>query len=370
VARLAPGGMSHIQGVGNSPSLKSLFLYLQGIFWNGIISFPYGSNWGGFFNPLLDTLILIGILYLFQTAKKIFIFLILICIFFPLLLASLTNSVELYRILPLFPFLTLFATLGIRGLIPDYGDFPYLSLIVLCLLTSFGLDTYNFIFHYSDFQRIPTAQKWRSLEHLHAFQILEKQSEQSGPIYIFSEFLTDYDDKTLNMVDYSIDALQNPRLSQTHPQWAAVLDHIDYAPFLMNRFPGLKYEQLAQNNNLGLFLIPTAQIPAGELKAWIQADQIYRQVNLNIKNKDPLYPWGNFPKQFAVLENLFPHDLFLNSIYWEKIGSFKVMDGDFASAARAYKTATQKGYPAAHLYYDETLALKLIGKIGKKAENN
>ncbi len=362
-ARLEPGGMNHITQVGGFPSWRILFLYLRGIFWDGLSSFPYGSNWGGIFNPILDSLLLMGILYLLQTANRKWILFVSACAFFPLLLAALTWSVELYRILPLLTLFTFLAALGIRALMPGGSRLRSLGVIALCLFGSFGLDADNFIFHYSDFQNNPGAQKWRSLEHLHAFQIMEKLSEQTGPLYVFSEFLTDYDDRTLNIVDYPIDALQNPRLSQSHPQWAVLLDHIDYAPYLMKRFPGMKYEQLAKDNSLGLFLIPAAQIAPGDLKAWIEADRVYRQVDLNIKNKNPLFPWGKFTEQFAGLKSFDTGDRFLNSVFWEKTASFKVMAGNFIDAAKAYGKASQTGYPAAHLRYDAALAAKLVGKL-------
>ncbi len=373
-ARLAPDGMAHFHEVGGLPAFKTVFLYVKGIFWNSAISFPYGSNWGGFFNPILDSFIFLGILHLFQTGKKYFVFFFILCLFFSFLPGAFTKSVELCRILCLFPFFAFLAALGIRCLWLARRKLGVPSLLLLCILGSLGLDIYNYVFRYNNIRFSPPAQQWRNEEYFHAYEILKKQSDQTGPIYLFSEFGTDYDNKTLNITSYPFDALQNPRLSQSHPQWAALLEHKDYASFLKKRFPDLSYEWLDEtptpqgHHTLALFLIPVAEIPPKELDTWIQADRTYRKVNLNTKDKSSLYPWGRFPEQFADLQTLFPSDPFLTAVYWEKFASFKLMNGDFALAAQAYQKAAQKGYPAAHLYRNEAIALDLIGKKEEAAK--
>jgi len=369
LARLAPGGMVHIQQFEGFHPFRSLLTYLVGVFWNGSFSFPFGTNWGGFFNPLLDSLLFIGVLYLAKQASKGFLGVMMVCLFFSLLPGALTNTVELYRILPLFPFLTFVCAAGLLGLFPAGFKPKPIGLMVILLMGLFLLDSYNFIGRYCDISRIPPERQWRAAAYQHAYEILKNWSRRTGPLYVFSEFSTDYDDKTLNVAVYPFDALQNPNVIPYQPQWSALLVNIRYVTYLQKMFPNLKYEVFETNyksngNNtaLGLFLIPNTEMPPSMLRHWIEADRVYRSVNLNIKNKNPVDRWGDFPAQFSDLETHFADDPFLTAIYWEKVAFFKIIEKDLAGAERAYHLALKRGYPASHLYYQWGLTLQGLGK--------
>ena len=136
----------------------------------------------------------------------------------------------------------------------------------------------------------------------------------------------------------------------------------DEGPFLQKRFHHLEFVPLPQNVplSLGLFFIPTREIPPPVLHAWIEADHVYREVNFKIRNRDPILPWDLFTKQMAPLKDKFQDDPFLQGVYWEKVAFFKGVEGDYQNAALAYQTAIQNGYPTAHLYYDLGVTLKLL----------
>jgi tetratricopeptide (TPR) repeat protein len=126
---------------------------------------------------------------------------------------------------------------------------------------------------------------------------------------------------------------------------------------------------LNPDSSLGLYLIPTTQIPPSTLRLWCEADGIYRDVNYAIKNKSPLQKWDNFLISFENLRLIDRSDPLLMSIYWEKVAFFNDLMCDFPGAAEAYQKATQEGYPASHLFFDRGTALKYSGRIeeSKKA---
>jgi hypothetical protein len=371
-ARLAWGGSVHIRSLLTFSILKPFYNYFKGIFWDGSAGFPYGSNWGGCMNPLLDSLVLLGGIHLVRSYSKRFIGGLGACLFFTFLPGALTNNFEFYRILPLMPFLMVLAVLGLVALAGEFPKFWRWVMIVLLGLGSVLLDMDNYVFHYCDSKRVPISQQWRNLEYFHAYQILKHQNEQAGPLFVFSEFNMDYDDKTLNIACYPFDALQNPALSHTKPLWAALLNNINYAPFLKKRFPQMLYELLGTNAPitgshpaLALFLIPVGSIPPDTLNEWIEVDKVYRTVNLNTKNKNPTQSWGEFLSQFVSLKDNFKNDLFLTSIFWEKTAFFNLLIENKPAAAQAYENAIHLGYPAAHLYYKLGLTLKAMGKISE-----
>ncbi|HEY5039159.1 MAG TPA: glycosyltransferase family 39 protein [bacterium] len=372
IERLSPGGMTHISQVVSFSNLGSFFQCLTELLWNGSFDIVFDSKWGGSFNPVMDSLIFIGLLYLAQSASRLFIVCVSICLIFSILPAAATNVGEWHRMMALPPFLTIFAALGITSLMPPKGKPMRLAMAVLVLLCSFGLDAFNYACFYCDIKSGPPLQQWRTQVYSHAYQIIKSQSEKTGPLYVFSEFNLDYDDKTLNAVDYPFEAIQNPTLSVLKPRYSVLLTDIDFAPYLIKNFPGMTYELLSSQGPypgvrpfLALFLIPTDSMPAETLKEWLEADQVYRKVNINIKNMHPLESWGDFLKQFSFLENQFKGDRFLRSIYWEKTAFFNLVMNNYPDAERAYENAIHLGYPAPHLYYRLGLTLKAIGKASE-----
>jgi hypothetical protein len=231
----------------------------------------------------------------------------------------------------------------------------------------FALNTYNFFWLYCDTTRIPAEHQWRTLQYEDAYQSLKKLSDQTGALYVFNEFNTDYDNKTLDIADYPFNALQNPKLSKTSPQWTAVIANVHYAPYFIKTFPHLKFKILKSDRPtpptpFGLFLIPVSDIPIPILNNWRTAEEVYLNANIEIKNKTPMETWSHFNDSFSSLQNRFPNNTFLIAIYWEKYAFYKCLDRDFNSAADAYQNAVKQGWPTAHLYYDQGLCLKLTGK--------
>jgi hypothetical protein len=372
LARLAPGELDHMRHLVTFNILKPMGDYLNGIFWDGLASFPFGSNWGGFFNPILDSLIFLGFIHLLYVGNQRVLTYGTVLLFFSTLPGFLTNNIDLYRVLPLFPILTALATLGLQSLVfRNKKRGQWISIFLLVLGGSFGLDAYNYVFHYCDPFAIPTQKRWRSVEYYNAYNILSDLNQRMGPLYIFSEFNMDYDNKTLNVACYPYDALQKTDLVTDHPRWAVLFCNLDYTPFLQKKFPGLKSSLLNPHlqpgdlhHSLGIFLIPSDEIRPETLAIWIKAHEVYREVNLNIKNKNPLSSWEQFVGPLASIRDLSKSDPFLDSIYWEKVASFQIMAGDFPAAAHSYQKALQEGYPMDHLRHNLARAQQLAENKG------
>jgi hypothetical protein len=317
----------------------------------------------------------IGVLFSFQTQSRAFCLALAACLLFGALPGVLTGNVELYRILPLFPFLMILAAFGLASLTSATGGGRTLALLAF-LAGSFSLDAYNYVFHYSDISKTPALHQWRNVQYHNAYEIVQKLSRETGPLYVFSEFNTDYDNKTLNIACYPFDALQNRSLSGSQPRWAIFILNSHYAPYFIRRSPGLKFKVLKTDKRdpgdpppFGIFLLPVSQIPPEVLARWVEADQVYRKANALIKNKTLLEPWGSFPGTFATAKDRWTEDPLLTAVYWEKFAFFKYLSGDFKSAAEGFQIAVQRGIPAAHLYYDWGVSLNAMGKKreGEKA---
>jgi hypothetical protein len=361
--------MEHIHSEIGSHFCETFFQYLQALFEDSSTAFPFGSNWGGFLNPVLGAFVLIGCLFFIQKSRLSGLYYAigyLFCVWLP---SGLANGVEMYRFLPVLTVLMISASIGFLALILTYrGQLG--SVLFLFIIGSFALDFYNYTMHYSRIEGIDPGKQWRTVQYEDAYRIIENLSHQDGPLYVFCEFNTDYENKTLNIAAYPFDALQNPSLAKAFPRWAVLIMNPQYAPFLIRTFPGLKFKVLKTDRSgpnypppSGIFLIPTSQIPPLVLDHWIQADFVYRAADLTIKNKNPLKSWGDFSELFLPLKEKFKDDRFLTTIYWEKCGFFKFLGCDFKTASEDYRNAIQQGIPAAHLYRDLGVSLKFSGRI-------
>jgi hypothetical protein len=368
LTRLSSGSMAHIESLLDFSVWESTLAYLASILWSP--SFPFGPNWGGLLNPFLASWALLGVLELIRLRKTtpgfglglgVFVFL---C-FLP---AALTKGVEMFRLITEWPFLIVLALGGLQSLLSPFT--PKKSYLVATLvLGSCFLDGYNFLARYCDPGYVPPGQAWQDVEYCNAYHALEDLSRRTGPMYVFSEFSTDYDDKALNVAVYPFDALQNPALADKHPQWSALLVNAHYSPFLLKQFPGARFQYL--NNGLvpsdrrqlaGLLLIPTDSISPLTLTHWLEADQVYRKLIPAIKGRNPKDHWEPYIEYFKDLNRRFPQDAFLTAVYWEKTAFFQALDRDFLPAARSYQNAVEMGYPASHLYYDLGLCLHFCGR--------
>ena len=366
-ARLSPGNLNYVHASFAPPFfLNSCLKYLIGLFWDSKKSFPFGPNWGGMFDPLTGSLIFLGVFYALVNIEKKLLALLSLGLFVSMLPGTLTNYLELHRVTPSLPFWITLAVLGIKSLFPDQAlKKSYVWLIALGCIP-LALNTYNFTVPYCDINRVPPERQWRSIGYEDVYQILKRLSAETGPLYVFSEFNPDYDNKTLNIAIYPFDCLQNPVLTKASPQWAAVITNKYYAPYFIKRFTNIKFKGLKSDGissqAFDLFLIPVSKIPDSVLKSWLEADQTYRNANIEIKNKRPMETFSQYSEYFLSLKNKFPKDPFLTSVYWEKFALNQFLDRDYKSAAQSYQYAIQQGYPAAHLYYNRSLCLKLSGE--------
>lgn len=376
LARLAPGNLAYVQSAwGGFFSLSSYVRHFSALFWEGLPCFPFAPNWGGMLDPVTGSLILTGMVLAVKNWDRPRLFLVGVGLLTSLFPGTVTNYVELHRITPSLPFWILLAAFGLQGLIGDRGRISGLW-TALFLLGPLALNWFNFIGPYGDPRRAPLSKQWRSVEYADAYRLLERQARQEGPLYVFSEFNTDYDNKTLNIACYPFDALQNPSLARRRPKWAALILNNHYAPYLIQRFPGLKFVILDTDKKgpgdpkpFALFLVPVSQVPPETLSGWIEADGLCRQANIVIKKEDPPGSWRKFSGIFSSAERRFPKDRLMKAIYWEKSAFFKYLSGDFQAASEDFQKAVQKGVPAAHLYYDLGVSLQDLGKKreGEKA---
>jgi hypothetical protein len=374
MARLAPGGMSYISSVweGHWP-FHSVASYLAGLFWDSKVSYPFAPNWGGMLDPITGSLVLLGLIYTIKRLDLLRLVLLGLGLFVSILPGVVTNYLELHRITPSLPFWIFLAVFGIQSLISKTTRQKTRVLLTAMCASVLCLNFYNFTTPYCDITKVPSVRQWRNVSYFNAYQILNSRSRPNKPMYLFSEFSLDYDNKTLNTTCYPFDVLQNQKLDQGKANLVAFLVKMDYALYFLSAFPGIDFTILptdkAEEDSLqtGLFLVPVLNMDRSTLQAWRQADRVCRNINRLIKNKNPVEPWSAFVDILLRNKDAFKTDAFLRTVFWEKIAFFHYLNADFRKASEAYELAIRQGLEVAHLYQNDGLCLKLIGE-NQKAE--
>lgn len=338
---------------------KTSFEYLISLFWVGLDSAPFGPIWGGLFNSVSDSFIFLGVLKIIASKSMrtywIF-FVVLICGLLPGILTSFGNMFRINAVLPIIVLLETYGVISLFILDNQLRRLHYLK-FAFFLFVSLLLNLYHFAGPYSDIKKYSSEKQWRNVQYFDAYQTLEQISKNSGPLNVFLGFNPDYENKLINITCYPFNALQNPSLSGSNPRWTALITDSQYAPYFLKNFPVMKYKVLNTDKTgiydpkpFGIFIIPTSEIPIPMLKNWIIVDEIYRNLDFQVNNKRHFESWSSFITANSSLSIYSSQDRFLNTIYWEKIGFFKFLDGHFLQSTEAYRNAIQKGIPAAHLY--------------------
>lgn len=374
LARLAPGSMTIIHGYFHDWfSLRSYGLYLVGLFWDGKAAYPMGPIQGGMLDPLTGALVMTGWLVLLRSGQWKLWVLTLVFFGFALQPGVVTNGLELHRITPALPWLALWAAWGLQGVVTSFPrSIPALRPVLLTGILAWN--AYAYFGPYCDIRLSPPDRQWRSVQYWDAYRVLKDRYEKEGPLYLFTEFNTDYDNKTLDLATYPWNALRKP--PRDKPGWVAIVTKAPYAPYLARQFPGLKFKMLATDKTapgdpkpFTLFLFPLGQLDPAALERWIASDRIYRQVDFKIKNRSSVQSWESFLMDMAPLEGLSQGDRFLTAVYWEKVAFFHYLNGNFREAAQAYEKAIAGGVEAEHLYYDLGLCYHFTGHA-VEAERN
>ncbi len=340
------------------PQLAWAFRDVGAFFWKSRLPsnlFAYKPFWGGYLNPLLGALCFIGALEMARLRSHPlarFWFLALPVLYLP---GFLTGGVEMFRVLPLLPFLLAGAAVGAAVLLSALPAARRPLVGVLLLLVSVGLDSHHLFGVYGSVWSHP-GDNWfasKSLDRLRAYSILKKAAEKEGPGIILTRLVPDLYDQSLPLATDGFNAEENGGAVQA--RWAALLINVHYQPYLQKEVPGGRWFWLAPDIDqpqggllLGLFPLPSAHPDV--LRRWVRADRAMAGLVA------PTFDFRDYKSRRPILQKLgelyplFQGDRFLEACYWEKIAENNYGDLDYAAQIHALREAIVKGLPAAHLY--------------------
>jgi hypothetical protein len=337
---------------------KASLSYITMLFWGADpLGQCYRPVWGGFLNPLLASVFFVGLASLVSHRKKSWSQWLMGAVVICLLPGLTTTSVEMYRTLPVLPFILMICCLGLSMLFPWERSKHVVAGFGFFLLLSTALDACHL---FGSYHRIwgtpnPECADFKSVENWRAFDPLKLQSQEQGPGILFTDFSLKTFDQTLPIAGYSFDALRNPDLPVGKVKWFAVLVNPHFVPFLQKRFPESRWNWLSQglsrpDGGLSLGIIPISPDHLTDLDPWMKANGFFRRFTLEMIFQREKRPGQEIIQELLGFETTVQGDPFLESCLWEKVEFYYVLMGDIDGAIHSIQKGLALGYPNAFFY--------------------
>ena len=370
ITRLSPNGLAHVYGEFRPDQFfNSGLKYLSTLFWNGFKNAPYGPDWGGLFNPIFGGLVFLGAMELFRFRNARWVWWLTAAFFVFLLSGALTIAIENHHIALELVVLVVPATFGLQSLFRKTAAQWQWIIILMVLLTSFALDVYHFTVPYLDPKVLAKNNvHWRSSMAQEAYEIVKAESSLKGPLFILSQFTTNYEEQTFKVAVFPFDAIQNPKFKGTTVKEIACFTDSYYAPFLRERFPLAKLLILIQKDDPTqpkrlLAFIPIDDQSRPVLEKWVKAEKIFDETT-----SEWLQRTGSDSEERVrdILIRSYPEisgDPFLESIYWSKMDLSYWINQNIPKRLECQEQNLKKGYPTAVLYCDLGVALLNLKRL-------
>ncbi len=343
--------------------------YLTALFWGidpEIHEFGYRPLWGGFLNPLMDTLFFLGLIELVQQRRHPWVRWIMGAFLLFLLPGFLTSNFEIFRILPVLPLLLFCVALGFQVLLirlPGEKTVYFLGMICLC---SFGIDFFHLSWIYPNFWK-SHPEKWeqyaKQRQCYDAYQILKQIQVTREPGLVLNEFTTclgkDPKEQSLTVACFPFDAQRNSSLGFEKARWAAVLVETPDVLFLSQRFPKSKWFELgpslypnAPPHRYWMMVTSLTNQNTETFQRWSIANLFLQ--DLFYESLNPVNLHFREDMNYRLFENhkLFKSDLFLESHFWKVVVDNLMSAGQPESRIlSAVQWGLKKGYPSAENYH-------------------
>ncbi len=367
-------------------NIRENLYYLTSLLWTGSTTqFAYNPQWGGFLNPILGSLFLLGLAGMFRSRSLPwvkwlawgFAVLLIPCLF--------THSANWYHLAALMPLFIGVTAWGFASLWPSLpGGSARLPLVLGLFLLSFLLDGANL----EKSMGAAENEYCASNSTVTVCKNLEDLSRTNGPGLVYSDFCLDFNNSVITFVadssgqinsalftshwfpcytalgTYSFNARLNQGLDPSRATWAALTTDQWAQPLLSHWFSHAEFytrEIHTPSDNSLLALIPLTPENRKILDSWGDADQALRDSDYLQFNHPYLQPYDSIIAFLKGKETLFQDNPFLRFYYWGKLADLYYMNKQYDLAIPAFQKAFQNGENG-FLFYD----LSRVLGIGKR----
>lgn len=350
----------HIQGVSFFHSqvswwtpILNLFLYWAAFFWGTAGSCEYMMPRGGFLNPLLGALVLLGLLEcLKNTMKTGWVFFLALVALLPGLFSV---SVEPSRVAMIIPFLAAAMVLGFERLVRGFPRGLVLGCALFCVASTAVWDAalmsgWN---PRSFFQKgSGNASCDASGDYRLSYSRIEKQFLEKGRGMIWPELAPQVPDPRLYPATLPLNGTDR---SEEGARWYALWLNKDVRPFLDSQWHGGEWCDLSPERfpAFGMEALVILPSPPSSIDAnwWLRLQKVFHRA---MAMEDAVPEGGSVKECIRFLEGHRADaqgDRFLEMVYWERLALLYRRELRYQDDMDALQKAVTLGYPAAHLFY-------------------
>ena len=370
---------------------QSLY-YLTSFLWTGFTGhFTYNPQWGGFLNPILGSLFLLGLaewlrLRKYSLAKWL-------AAGFAVLLAPcfLTQNANWYHVAALMP---LFIAVAAWGFCVLWARLPRgFTRITIAL----GLFLLSFLLDWANLEKtMGVADRDNSALNptVWTCENLQKFGQTNGPGRVYSDFCLDFITPHITLIPdasggiiplftshwlscymslgaYSINTLVNPALRPAQATWAVLTTDEWARPLLSQWFPGahflsnLNQQVHTRSDNSLVAVIPLTPENRIILDGWREADRVLRESDYLQFNHPFQQPFDGIILFLRSHESLFRENAFLRFCYWGKLGYLYYLNKQYDLALPAYQKALQNGANG-FLYFGMSCVFEIDGRYAEE----
>jgi hypothetical protein len=362
--RMDPAFLGHLWAFNGRPAgplFLNLVSNLSTCFWGRASTdiFYYNPLWGGFFNPVLGSLIFMGLVELWRFRSALWAKVFLLCSFALWLPQALSRGEEYTRAVQLIPAFLFLAAAGARRLFLRPPAKPYSAgILALALLgLSIGCDANHLfgVYHRWWTPRPGQGLNGKSLERQRAFQLFDRARRQWGPGLIMTNLVDDNHDQTLGLAVWEFNALENPGASASRAPWVGLLCNVHYRDYLARHFPGaqcvwLSSDVVRENGGWMAGILPLEPGGLAAVRRWAGAERAMRLLAGDAMGSGLAGESTVLTHKLEGFYPLFQGDPFLESCFGEKLARADYWNRQYGEMEGPLVNAIHRGIPAAHLY--------------------
>ncbi len=323
-----------------SVSLSYLTVFLWGVLRSTY--FHFGPIWGGFFNPILGSFMLLGAIEAVRRTHRGVLAAWAAVVFLFLVPGVFSRTLEMFRVLPLLPLGLGLAAWGAYHFLMALKPGMRGGVLALTLVLSTGTDLYHSWGPFHTWS-IPGPQSLDSKapERYRAFQVLDQVQKKEGPGIILTEFIPNTFDQSLLVACYPFNAARNPSLDPAKAKWLGMLIESSLRPYFFHHFPKAQFYELfpglpAEEGLLDLVLLPLDGSSLADASRWRTAHQSIQDLFGTMPYHLSHPSFGTGVQMLLTHAELFRDDPFLRACYFEKL--YYLWAGDENTVDQALET--------------------------------
>ena len=348
--------------------------YAVAIFWGTQDADHFTPLAGGFLNPIMTSLFLIGLVQAWRMRSHVGVRVGAAVLVFYGIPVFMKTGIEMFRVYGTLPFLLISCVLGLRSVVSGHPPARQTRVLLILIVISCSFDAWRLLGPFAAWSvpKPETPLYVKSLSQWRVHQVLTPIGLAKGRGWIFERLKNDVESLeflSLRLSTHRYNAFFAKGLVPSDVQWASLTTNLAYLPYLRERFPHAVFRWM--NGDVGgrqmMAIIPSEDFEGGRLVRLIegekQLEDVFRRrqdqpdlIFHTRKEMDLLCDW------LVEVRPRLPDDPFILASWSQKLVTAAHDAGRFDLMMEAAGEGVTGGCRTAMTYYNQGWAYWKNGK--------